>query len=275
MILHQIGNSIGTHIFNAYWYNNRSWEPHFHKSYEFLYMKSGTLKARVAGGEYLLKAGDCLFIFPYQSHSFEPADAVYFVALFSDTWVPVFRNLTDGNEPVSPQFNLSPEVLSYLTTALMPSQEFTGKAYKLENGTKLGIKAALYALCDAFLQQAEMLKRRKNTELVLKILNYMETHYSENLTLDSVSTALGYDYHYISRVFNENLNLNFKTLLNQYRYEAAYLRLTETMDPLTVIATDAGFQSIRNFNEVVKNIAGKTPSAIRRERMENEKNTVL
>ena len=275
MIVHQIGNSIGTHIFNAYWYRDREWQPHFHKSFEFVYVKSGALKATISGTDYFLSAGDCLFLFPYQSHSFEPSGAIYFVALFSDTWVPDFRALTEGNEPVSPCFQLPPEVLRFLSKSLMPYKAFDGRFRKVEEGSRLGTKAALYGICDAFLRQAQMLKRRKNTELVLKILNYMETHYSENLTLSSVSAALGYDYHYISRVFNENLNLNFKTLLNQYRYEAAYLRLTETTDSLTDIAADVGFQSIRNFNEVVKNIAKKTPSAIRRERTEHEENTVL
>jgi AraC-like DNA-binding protein len=58
--------------------------------------------------------------------------------------------------------------------------------------------------------------------------------------------------------------MNLKTLINTYRCEYAENLIESTNLPLSVIAMDSGFQSIRSFNRIFKDTIGKTPSSIRK-----------
>ena len=51
MILHQIGNSQSNYHYNAYIYQSCYWEPHFHKSFELIYVIDGTVISSATEGD--------------------------------------------------------------------------------------------------------------------------------------------------------------------------------------------------------------------------------
>jgi transcriptional regulator GlxA family with amidase domain len=54
--------------------------------------------------------------------------------------------------------------------------------------------------------------------------------------------------------------MHFSRYVNLFRVDAATELLQHTDLPITEIALQSGFQSIRNFNRVFLEITGKTPS---------------
>lgn len=265
MFAHQFCNSIGDDLYNGYWYQSTCWPLHFHRSYEFVWVLSGTLRATVADKDYLLRDGEALFILPYQMHSYTSApDTQFFVAVFAGGHIGKFVSSTVGKEPADARFSLSPALQTYLREQMVPLPHSTKKQVHLPTPPPFALKGALYAICAAFHATAQWQKKEGNNKaLIFRIIAYVEENYTDPITLQSLADALSYEYHYLSRVLRESLHIRFRTLVNQYRCERAKELITETELSLSEIAMNCGFQSIRSFNRVFLEITRTTPSALR------------
>ena len=61
------------------------------------------------------------------------------------------------------------------------------------------------------------------------------------------------------------MNINFKTLVNHYRFEYARQQLLNNPEKsISEIAFESGFQSIRSFNRIYREISGSTPNQSQR-----------
>ncbi len=266
MYSHQFCNSVGDDLYNGYWYRGACWDLHFHRSYEFVWVTAGTLRATVSDKVYLLREGDALFILPYQLHSYTAeTDTEFFVAVFAAGYVGKFVSATQSKEPADAYFRLSPALQTYLRTQMVPlPHEITKSSLHLPKPAPFALKACLYAVCAEFQAVAVWQKKEQNRALIFRMITYVEENYTEDITLHTVAEALSYEYHYLSRVLRENLHVRFRTLVNQYRCERAKELITETDLPLSEIALACGFQNIRSFNRAFLEITGSTPSAARK-----------
>ena len=85
-----------------------------------------------------------------------------------------------------------------------------------------------------------------------------------HISLKTIARDRGYNYQYLSRTFNKIVGINFKRLVNQYRMEYAFAKLQDTNLPLSQIAFESGFQSIRSFDHVCRSVYNKSPMELRR-----------
>lgn len=265
MYSHQFCNSVGNDLYNGFLYRGKCWDLHFHRSYEFVWVIAGTLRACVSDKVYLLQEGDGLFILPYQLHSYtaEPCTE-FFVAVFAAEHVGKFASATQGMEPNEAFFQLSPALQYYLRASIVPAPKQTFKeSLCLPRPAAFALKAGLYAVCAEFYAIAKWQKKEQNKALVFRIIMYVEENYTENITLHTAAEALSYEYHYLSRVLRKSLHLHFRTLVNQYRCERAKELIAASNLPLSEIAMSCGFQSIRSFNRAFSELTGSTPSSLR------------
>ena len=122
-------------------------------------------------------------------------------------------------------------------------------------------KSCLYAVCDQYLKKVELEDRMgNNDDLICRILDYIELHYREDISLEKIAQEFGYEYHYLSRLLNRNYNIRFKQIVNEYRVDHAIQLLKDGSASITEISLQCGFQSIRTFNDVFLSITGRTPS---------------
>ena len=128
----------------------------------------------------------------------------------------------------------------------------------------LTLKACLYAVCAEFYSRTRFLERTRDNTLALDILAYIENNYASDISLKTMADSLGYDFRYISRIFGKTFEINFKTLVNQYRCDRAKSLISSTDDTLSAIAMNSGFQSIRSFNRVFRELTGSSPSDLRK-----------
>ena len=71
-------------------------------------------------------------------------------------------------------------------------------------------KACFYAACDQFIKKIPMHERKeKNDDLICQIIDHIELHFTEDITLSSVAESFGYEYHYLSRILNQKYNISF------------------------------------------------------------------
>ena len=252
-MFHQPHNSMGNYHYNGIVYQAYRWASHFHRSYELVYGMAGQTKIGANGQELLLGEGEFYLIFPNTVHSLESVDGSRFwVGVFSGDFIGRFAKAEEG-QCYSP-FRCEPEVERFL------------KGYLLFDGTpSLDMRiACLNLVCDQCLKYGEKQEICYNPDLKNKLLLYFADHFKENVTLSEIAGELGYEYHYLSREFHRCFQMNFKTFLNLYRFEAACELLSETEKSLTEIAMESGFQSLRSFNRLFKDFSGMAPHQYRR-----------
>ncbi len=256
MILYQKENSSSLLNNDIKIYRNFSYIPHFHKDIEFVYVNKGELIIKCYDKEFLAKEGQTALILSNVIHSYECiGENEVTVHVFSLDNVPSFAKLISERDVLTPIFDCDPSVCDF----------YLNYCIKKKKRSKMALKSVLYAICNDFYEKSEFISAQKeNDELLHKILSYISENYREEITLADMAQSLGYDMHYISRVFGKNTNTNIRKHINLYRIDFAKERLINTAAPISQIALESGFQSIRNFNRVFLSYTGITPADYRK-----------
>lgn len=107
-------------------------------------------------------------------------------------------------------------------------------------------------------------KKKEYIEKFNEILNYINSNYAEDITLDFISKKFGFSKYYFSRLFNQYTTYNFSDYLTYRRVRAAESLLLKSDLPITVISFYAGFNSISTFSRAFKEKNHCSPSDYRR-----------
>jgi tetratricopeptide (TPR) repeat protein len=115
----------------------------------------------------------------------------------------------------------------------------------------------------AILQQPEA---EMNKDLMVRLealLNHEKIYLNEDLSLAETARKLNTNTTYLSRLINEQYQVNFSTFLNRFRIqEAKKMILDDKFNNYSMegIAKSSGFRSKSTFNQVFKNSTGMTPT---------------
>ncbi len=121
------------------------------------------------------------------------------------------------------------------------------------------IAEALYGLAAAIREA-----RRDSKEAVIyKCLAYIDEHYMEDLSLESVSAQFHFNSSYFCHYFKSKLNINFSQYLTQTRLAKAKELLEQSNDKVYQVAARLGYQDVKYFNRVFKKEFGLTPEEYR------------
>lgn len=256
MILYQQFNSLFSGNNDIRIYDSFEYMAHLHRDFEFVYVLEGTLTVFVENMRYELTPGKMLLVLSNQIHSYQsntPNRAV--IHVFSGDNVPAFTRLVSGKASPCPVFTCDEEIARYYLQ------------YCLEKGNRspFAFKSYLYGICDCFLQKCELCDAEEISASILhRMLTYISEHFQEDITLKNMAAELGYESHYLSRVFGKAIGIHMKQYINLYRIDRAKDLLINTEDSITDIALSCGFQSIRNFDRVFMASTNMTPQEFRR-----------
>lgn len=99
--------------------------------------------------------------------------------------------------------------------------------------------------------------------LLRKAREYMQEHFSSEVTLDEVARWCSVSKYYLIRIFREALGITPYQYLLRIRMGQAKLLLLSTADTVTDIGQQVGFSSAGSFISVFKKMEGLTPSGFR------------
>ena len=278
MFFHQVHNSIGGEIFNAFVYRDIKWFTHLHRGFEICLNLSGKIKAAAGDKEYILNSGDFLLLTPYQLHSYESeGPSLAYVVVFSGGFADSFNSVVTGKEAANALLTPSEETRSFFVKNMLNGFDpaLSGKtdreAIAVNKPPLFTVKACLYAVFAEYFESTEFIDKPLCNKLIFDILDYIEKNYASDISLYKMADALGYDYRYISRIFGKTFGINFKTLVNQYRCDYAKSLIRSTDDTLSDIAMNSGFQSLRSFNRVFLSLTGYAPSELRKQNTDSRR----
>ena len=100
--------------------------------------------------------------------------------------------------------------------------------------------------------------------VVKKVVDYIETHIDEDLSLDKIANALNYSKFYIARIFTEETKCTVCKYIQGRRLTLAAQKLVETEQPIVEIAYEAHYDSQQAFTLAFKQFYGCTPKIYRK-----------
>lgn len=112
-------------------------------------------------------------------------------------------------------------------------------------------------------------------ERIQTILNYLESHYTEKISLHELADKEYISTSYLSRIFKKQLGISFTQYLQELRLKHALLDLIHTNQPIEQIALKNGFSDVKSFRELTKQIYGVAPITYRKNHQQPSEQEVV
>ena len=267
-LYHQSENTFRSEFSSRVYSGEDEFEPlHFHKNFEMIIVISGRCRCMLGGKEYDAREGEAIFICPFQIHGFTlEKDSVVRRITFHEHLILTLSQTLDGRRPQCPVFLLSDSLRRFCLDRL---ESLFGKESGMcqrinPSDLRMQVKGFLYMLGGEFVAKAELCATPTSDTVTMAVAQYISENFRSNVTLQDVAREKGYNYQYLSRIFNRVMGMSFKKMLNLYRLENAYALLQDTDKSISEICFESGFQSIRSFNQVCRETYGMSPKELKR-----------
>lgn len=101
-------------------------------------------------------------------------------------------------------------------------------------------------------------------ELIVKILDYIDTHLYVKITIDDISNTFHYNKDYIMRVFKKELKITIIEYINYKKIYNSLDSLKYNDYSILKVATLHGFSSLEYYSETFKKIIGVSPTTYKK-----------
>lgn len=232
---------------------------------------SGMGTYRVQGEEYRLKAGEGFLILPGEVASYRADDA--------DPWSLVWVGFTGTRAEehlLSCGLSAQSRICRCGATGRlehcvqeMIRYDTVGRGHEL---LRLG---ELYLFLGYVAQTASAAARRgreSGSEYVDLAVDYIKSHFQEDLTVAKLARYVGLNRSYLTTVFQNALHLSPQQFLMRYRMERAAQMLEKESLSVAEIARSCGYPDPLTFSKAFKRTIGLTPSFYRRNTRESSGN---
>lgn len=259
------------------WYNKEShgFKLHWHPAMEMTIGVEGVYTVRTQSQEYILHPGDILMLPSGELHEIpNPGSGSRVIMLFDNQ---VMSQL-NGFASLAP-FISKPVFIPYDNTDSL-SNRCIGlinqiiREYVLRNPYfELVIASRFLSILVTIGRNRLLGDHNPNTfhdskqnELSQKLsiaFEYIDSHYTDDLTLDDVADIAGFSKFHFSRLFKQCSGQNFHEYLCYKRIQASEALLMMPEYSITEIAFKSGFSSLSTFNRAFKNINQCSPTEYR------------
>lgn len=249
-------------------YENIGFLAHWHREIELIYVRSGSCRLSISDHTFTAHAGDlavCESGVIHYSDSHGMDNSLDFIIFDTSILGPLFQNPGFSCPLVTKEqleaCGLDSRLKELIDTV---SGELAGKAPFYQEVVISSIQT-FWALLKRFHPRTNSVSlpddRRARMLLDLQeLLSYIDVHYADNISLEYAAGRMNFSPSHFSKTFKRVMGINFVTYLNMVRVEQAANELQHTDKKFTDVALSCGFNNIRTFNRVFKEITGYTPS---------------
>ena len=252
---------------------------HVHDELEIVYIKQGSLSLCINNTVSSVKANNLVVINRQVPHKFFDSNHASFIVLqFKPTKIYDSKKIIDIRylTPFLHTQNFS-HIITQVSTPIL--KDITSVIDEIEVHIKehdiaydllieSNLIRLLYLMYKAHFfgdRITESVKQTKNLNQFSTLLKFIDSHYDELITLEQACTITKLDYHYFSRMFKEKTGKTFVEYLSFVRILNAQKLLTDTDEPIALIAKKVGIPNISYFNRKFKLQNGVSPSQYRKE----------
>lgn len=259
---------------------------HYHRFAEFSYILKGNGMDLMNGKSYPLSPGTASLTLPNDIHSFRSdvgQDIVKYCCMFDLDMLPSSQYESEWQLILNQVGDLVPShvVMSTKEDAIFRDRlERLLEVYRSPNtfGRSMVILGMLTELIALFLMAAcgsggiqPGADNGSVDELFWSIFRFVNANSRENLTLGSTARHFHISPAYVSKLFQLHVGTTFLGYLHQLRVSRASSLLLNTELRVSEIAFSVGFESLRTFSRVFREIKGATPGQFRKSYRESRK----
>jgi msm operon regulatory protein len=96
-------------------------------------------------------------------------------------------------------------------------------------------------------------------DLLYLNLSFIEQHYSEDISIEDISSFCGLNRSYFSKVFRDTMGESPQGFLLHYRMARSAQLLTESRLPISTISAMVSYPNQLHFSRAFKNVYGISP----------------
>lgn len=247
---------------------------HWHEDLQFIYVISGSICVKTLEEEEILSAGEGIFINKNVVHLVEKIDTCKYKSfLFPDYFVSFYQSSPAGKltQDITNNTGISltvlydkkewcRKVLDILRELVVIEENEKDDLYSYEVLSRL---SALWLVMLRNLLSTEQLPENITSIRTRKFLQFIESHYSEDVTLDELAGSAGVSKSECLRCFKTALQTTPYKYLMDYRLSKAARLLKETDLPVSEIAIQTGFNSQSYFGKCFKEKMNRSPGEYR------------
>ncbi len=278
--LHQKNTNINTGHFPVNVFNTdvQVFPPHWHERIEIVYVLGEELKIGVNNSVYTLNKRDILIVGMGEVHYFlmQPQKCDRIIVHFELSLFGSLANSISGRRLLNPLIPFCPDnelsafsIHAFFERIILAIQQETQHK---EKGFQFILGARLYELAAGIIRYipneklcaAEMNKQMKKLQLLEQVAQYVDRNLYREITLEEVSKHVNFSMYHFTRFFKDTTGMTFWQYLNNYKVSKAANYLINTTDTISEIAFNSGFNSIKTFNRVFKQIKGCSPSEFKK-----------
>ncbi|WP_313636830.1 GH39 family glycosyl hydrolase, partial [Paenibacillus sp.] len=244
---------------------------HWHMSVELIFVLSGNLEVSTGNRQYRLKEGDMLLINQCYVHEVIGLDQ-NIIATFR---IPItyLKQHIHNVEKISFECysaEAGPEKQSGMDTMRQLMAEMVQLNYKGGEAYELEMEARMLGLFSVLVKQFKRpdsgeAMNVKYMERMMNIITYIDEHYKEPVSLQTIAEREYLSVPYLSKFFSENIGVNFQTYLTSIRLKnTVEALLSHQEQSLAELALQHGFPNAKSFYAAFKSRYHITPHEYRK-----------
>lgn len=245
---------------------------HWHDSMEIIYVMEGQMHAVVNNEDYLLNDKDFIVIDRKTIHATNckhqtkylliqiPYDFLAkFISNIDSVRIPcIFSSNQKDNRNTLNSMRATLNQLSYLC-----ENQYDGYALKYYS-LLFSFLDELMSHYKTELSSKEIKQTEKYIDRLSQIIEYVEAHYQEPISLREAAQVLLINPEYFARFFKKYMGITFLEYVYSIRLQSAYQDVINTDLSIQDIQNRNGFSSSKIFSKMFKEQYGKTPREIRK-----------
>lgn len=236
---------------------------HWHNHLELTYILKGEMNICIDGNASLVKSDDLIIINSKQIHSIEGNNEDVFIGLTIIVSYDFLKKSYPDIDKIIFELRDNKELIDlkriFREIAIFHTQSNNSLNYLKINSL---VYEVMYILLKNYTIKKDSINSclsQKYLERMMRITDYINENYKDNITLENIATKFNFSKEYLSRSFTKYMGINFKNYLVSVRLSSAYRDLINTDYSITHIALENGFPNLKSFITSFKRTYGETP----------------
>lgn len=264
--------------FNSFIVHNFNFLAHWHNDLEFVYVCEGSIRMGINSESRVLHKGDMAICSSGDIHYYDSSnqESTILIIIFSPqligctaNWPQEFRLLTPFINGSGVMLEQPAGILPARASELM--QQLNRESNESLPHHDMYITGMLYELCGMILRHLQLepaglsndKRRLNNIKMIQQVLDYIESNYSNEITLEDAARLASMSIFHFSRFFKSITGMSFISYLNNIRVNRAEEMILSTNQTIIDIALECGFTNVRTFNRVFKQFRNCAPTSLR------------